>query len=81
MKHLNKLFVAVMMVMGLSSQAQDSNNPWAIAFGANAVLGLLVVGGAVFQGTAFLGLVEGCCLEVVLGLVPLLFKILPVSTL
>jgi hypothetical protein len=27
MKHLNKLLVAVMMVMGLSSHAQDSNNP------------------------------------------------------
>ncbi|RKS15558.1 OmpA family protein [Flavobacterium sp. 120] len=37
MKHLNKLLVAVMMVMGLSSQAQDSNNPWAISFGVNAV--------------------------------------------
>jgi outer membrane protein OmpA-like peptidoglycan-associated protein len=37
MKHLNKLLVAVMMVMGLSSHAQDSNNPWALAFGANAV--------------------------------------------
>ncbi|MBS7786039.1 OmpA family protein [Flavobacterium sp. CYK-55] len=37
MKHLNKLFVAVAMVMGLSSQAQDSNNPWAISFGTNAV--------------------------------------------
>jgi outer membrane protein OmpA-like peptidoglycan-associated protein len=37
MKHLNKIFVAGMMVMGLSSQAQDSNNPWAISFGANAV--------------------------------------------
>jgi hypothetical protein len=29
MKHLNKLLVAVMMMMGLSSHAQDSNNPWA----------------------------------------------------
>ena len=37
MKHLNKLLVAVMMVLGLSSHAQDSNNPWAIAFGVNAV--------------------------------------------
>ncbi|MEY2868074.1 MAG: hypothetical protein RIR01_492 [Bacteroidota bacterium] len=37
MKHLNKLFVAVLMAMGVSSQAQDSNNPWAIAFGVNAV--------------------------------------------
>ena len=37
MKHLNKLLVAVMLVMGLSSHAQDSNNPLAIAFGVNAV--------------------------------------------
>ena len=37
MKHLNKILVAVMMVMGLSAHAQDSNNPWAISFGVNAV--------------------------------------------
>ncbi|MDG2431660.1 OmpA family protein [Flavobacterium sp.] len=37
MKHLNKLLVAVMIVMGLTSHAQDSNNPWALAFGVNAV--------------------------------------------
>jgi hypothetical protein len=37
MKHLNTFLVAVMMVMGLSSHAQDSNNPWAISFGVNAV--------------------------------------------
>ena len=37
MKHLKKLLVAVMMVMGLTSHAQDSNNPWAISFGVNAV--------------------------------------------
>ncbi len=37
MKHLNKLFAAVLMLIGLSSQAQDSNNPWAISFGTNAV--------------------------------------------
>ena len=37
MKHLNKLLFAVMMVMGLSSHAQDSNNPWAISFGVNAI--------------------------------------------
>jgi OOP family OmpA-OmpF porin len=36
MKHLNKLFAAVMLA-GLSSQAQDSNNPWAISFGVNAL--------------------------------------------
>ncbi len=37
MKHLNKIFVAAMMVMGLSSHAQDSNNPWALSFGVNAI--------------------------------------------
>lgn len=37
MKHLNKILVAVLMVLGLNVQAQDSNNPWAVAFGANAV--------------------------------------------
>ncbi|UOK43300.1 MULTISPECIES: OmpA family protein [Flavobacterium] len=39
MKHLNKLFVAALMFAGLNSQAQDSNNPWAITFGANAMDG------------------------------------------
>jgi OOP family OmpA-OmpF porin len=38
MKHLNKLF-ALLMLLGLSSQAQDGNNKWAISFGANAVDG------------------------------------------
>jgi len=38
MKHLNKL-VALFMLLGLSSQAQDSDNTWAISFGANAVDG------------------------------------------
>lgn len=38
MKHLNKLF-ALLMLLGLSSQAQDSNNKWAIGFGMNAVDG------------------------------------------
>ena len=37
MKHLNKILFAVMMVMGLSSHAQDENNEWAISFGMNAV--------------------------------------------
>lgn len=37
MKHLNKLLVAVLMAAGLTSHAQDSNNPWAITIGANAV--------------------------------------------
>ena len=37
MRHLNKLFVAVLLAMGLQTQAQDTDNPWAISFGANAV--------------------------------------------
>lgn len=37
MKHLNKLFVAMLLLAGFSSQAQDSNNPWAVSFGVNAV--------------------------------------------
>ncbi len=37
MKHLNKILVATMMVMGLNSHAQDSNNPWAFSFGVNAL--------------------------------------------
>jgi hypothetical protein len=41
MKHLNKLF-ALLMLLGLSSQAQDSNNKWAISFGTNAVDGARV---------------------------------------
>jgi len=39
MKHFNKLIVAVFMFAGLTSQAQDSSNPWAISFGVNAVDG------------------------------------------
>jgi len=41
MKHLKKLF-ALLMLIGLSTQAQDSNNKWAISFGANAVDGARV---------------------------------------
>jgi OOP family OmpA-OmpF porin len=37
MKHLNKLFVAALLVAGLNVQAQDEDNPWAIGFGVNAV--------------------------------------------
>jgi len=37
MKHFYKLFVALVMLAGFSSQAQDSNNPWAFTFGVNAV--------------------------------------------
>ena len=37
MKHLNKLIIVICLFVGLASQAQDSNNPWAISFGANAV--------------------------------------------
>ena len=37
MKHLNKLFSVICLLVILSAQAQDNNNPWAITFGANAV--------------------------------------------
>lgn len=37
MKHLNKLFIAALMFAGVTSQAQDANNPWAISVGVNAV--------------------------------------------
>ena len=37
MKHLNKLLLAVMMMMAISSHAQNDNNPWALSFGVNAV--------------------------------------------
>ena len=39
MKHLNKFLVAIVLFAALSIQAQDSNNRWAITFGANAVDG------------------------------------------
>lgn len=39
MKQLNKLFAALVLMVGLSAQAQDSDNKWAIGFGANAVDG------------------------------------------
>ncbi|MBC7524184.1 MAG: OmpA family protein [Flavobacterium sp.] len=39
MKHLKKVLVALIMFAGITSQAQDSNNKWAISFGANAVDG------------------------------------------
>lgn len=37
MKNLNKIVAAALLVFGLNAQAQDSNNPWAIGFGVNAV--------------------------------------------
>ncbi len=37
MRHLNKLFVAALMVVGLNTHAQNEDNPWAISFGVNAV--------------------------------------------
>ena len=38
MKHLNILFVAACLVLGLSTaNAQDENNPWAVEIGVNAV--------------------------------------------
>ncbi|MGA9324808.1 MAG: OmpA family protein [Salegentibacter sp.] len=38
MKHLNKLFLALLLVMGVTSvKAQDANNPWSIGISTNAV--------------------------------------------
>lgn len=37
MKHLNKIIIAVVLFAGLNIQAQDSNNPWAVSFGVNAL--------------------------------------------
>src|SRR5690606_27458607 len=37
MKHLNKIVAALCFVIGLSANAQDNNNKWAVTFGANAV--------------------------------------------
>lgn len=37
MKHLNKLLLVVMMMLAMSSHAQNDNNPWALSFGVNAV--------------------------------------------
>lgn len=41
MRHLKKL-CAILMLAGLSVQAQDSNNQWAISFGINAIDGARV---------------------------------------
>jgi outer membrane protein OmpA-like peptidoglycan-associated protein len=37
MKYFSNTLIALVMVMGLSSHAQDSNNSWAVSFGLNAV--------------------------------------------
>lgn len=37
MKNLNRLFFAMMLVIGFSATAQDGNNPWAINIGVNGV--------------------------------------------
>ena len=37
MKHFNKLIIVICLFVGLASQAQDINNPWALSFGTNAV--------------------------------------------
>jgi outer membrane protein OmpA-like peptidoglycan-associated protein len=42
MKHLNKLFVVAFLALSLGLQAQDSNNPWAFAFGVNGIDGARV---------------------------------------
>ncbi len=38
MKHLSKLLVVALLVIGFNNiQAQDANNPWQVSFGANAI--------------------------------------------
>ncbi len=37
MKNINKIVAALFLCIGLSAQAQDDNNKWAVSFGANAV--------------------------------------------
>lgn len=37
MKHLHKLLFTLITMLALSSHAQNSNNPWALSFGINAV--------------------------------------------
>ncbi|MEY4011731.1 MAG: hypothetical protein RIT22_855 [Bacteroidota bacterium] len=37
MKQLNKILIAVVLIIGLNAQAQDSKNPWAVSFGVNAL--------------------------------------------
>jgi outer membrane protein OmpA-like peptidoglycan-associated protein len=38
MKHLSKLLVVALLVVGLNNlHAQDENNPWQVAFGVNAI--------------------------------------------
>jgi OOP family OmpA-OmpF porin len=37
MKHLNKIIIALVLIMGLRAQAQDTKNPWAISFGVNTI--------------------------------------------
>jgi len=38
MKHLSKLLVVALLVVGFNNiQAQDGNNPWQVQFGANAI--------------------------------------------
>lgn len=45
MKHLNKIIIAVVLFAGLNTQAQDSNNPWAVSFGVNALDTKMSAGG------------------------------------
>jgi OOP family OmpA-OmpF porin len=37
MKHLNKLFAGALLLAGFTVNAQNSTNPWAVSFGANAI--------------------------------------------
>ena len=37
MKNLNRLLLAFLLCVGLTTYAQDQNNPWSIGIGINAV--------------------------------------------
>ena len=37
MKNLSRLFFAMLLLLSFNAKAQDSNNPWAIGIGVNAV--------------------------------------------
>lgn len=49
MKQLNKFFVVAVLMVGLSIQAQDSKNPWAVSFGMNAVDGARISASSKFE--------------------------------
>ncbi|TDD99838.1 OmpA family protein [Flavobacterium cellulosilyticum] len=53
MKHLDKFLFAVIMVIAMSSHAQNSNNPWALSFGVNAIDTRATAGGGTSKVNTF----------------------------